>query len=95
MKITFWKDNRLDQEHEVEIKQIVKDFYESNSRELDSYKNGIGMENAYLIFCSRVYGAFEKLSVDVWDELYKQNMEYRDSIGFKFADEEYNDDKRG
>ncbi len=74
MEKTFWKDNKLDKEHQVSIEQIIKDFLKSES--YSNFKNGWPFERAMLLHLSS-YGAFDPITNIEWDELHKEFQEER------------------
>lgn len=67
MKITFWRNNRKDQEHKVEINQILKEY-----KNTPESKMQVPFERNILIFMMDNYGAFEGITDEQWDELHKE-----------------------
>lgn len=67
MKITFWKDNRLDGEHQVDVQKIIKDFRDSNLH--DNYLKGMLFDRCLVLFMSDAYGAFDLIQEHQWLEL--------------------------
>lgn len=62
MKITFWKNNLISGEHQVELEQMIKDFIASDDVSRTNYLEGWPFERAIIMFMSNSYGSFDRLS---------------------------------
>ena len=75
MKFTFYKDNKLSQKHQKSASQILREFYQTEESKWD-----MPFERLILNFMSMVYGSFNKLSDEQWDELYKRKDIYNKDV---------------
>lgn len=67
MKIKFWKDNKVDGLHEVEVAQIIKDYYAEG---LD--KEDQPFERKILLMMADKYGSYEVITDEEFTELHRQ-----------------------
>jgi hypothetical protein len=74
MRITFWKDNLLKGEHEVEVGQIIADFRNSDHVASENYRNGWPFERAISLFMMDTYGGFDPLTENQLRELFNENQ---------------------
>lgn len=72
MQIKFWKDNKLDGEHDVDVKKIIKEFLETEDSKLDQ-----PFERLILNFMSTKYGSFEQFTDEEWDALHAEYKKQR------------------
>lgn len=68
MEITFWKDNRLDGKHTVNVTQIIEQYLKTEDSKLD-----MPFERKILNFMSATYGSFETITDAEWDALHTAN----------------------
>ena len=61
MKITFWKNNKLNQEYQIELLDILKDFSRSKYETTD-YKDWMFERRFNLFLSDKDYGAWENFS---------------------------------
>jgi hypothetical protein len=66
MKITFYKNNLINKEYEVSIKNFIEDFSKSN--EASWVYMPIDTRINQFIF-SNNYGTHDKFSDEIWEEL--------------------------
>ena len=70
MKITFWKNNKLNQEYQIELLDILKDFTKSKYETTD-YKDWM-FERRFNVFLSdKDYGAWENFTDEEFSFIYK------------------------
>ena len=62
VKIDFWKDNKVDQHHRVEMGLIISDYLLSDF--YDKNKKGMPFERCILGFMAYQYGAFDVFKDD-------------------------------
>jgi len=72
MEITFWKDNLLSGEHEVDVEQIIREFLETEESKWD-----MPFERLILNFMSIKYGSFDVLSDKSWNALHAEWQKQR------------------
>lgn len=75
--ITLFKDNKIDGEHEVEIKQLVKEFF-AKPDEVKAYENGVPFERLFLTHLMD-YGSFDGISDAQWSEVHKERKLIREA----------------
>jgi len=68
VEITFYRDNRKDEEHKVKAETIVNDFLESEI--FKSYLKGLPFYRALLNFMSDKYGSFDTLTDEQIDAIH-------------------------
>ena len=71
-KITFYKDNRKDQEHQKDVREIISEFYQTEQSKWE-----MPLERLLLNFMSETYGSFDQLSDQDWKALFDANKEHR------------------
>jgi len=68
----FWKDNKLDGEHDVDVEQIIREFLETEDSKLDQ-----PFERLILNFMSTQYGSFDQINDEEWDALHAKYKKQR------------------
>ena len=68
MKITFYENNKVDQEYTVSIEDLVNDY---KAKE-DKYY-GMPFERGFLIHLMD-YGSFDVISDDEWKEIHSERV---------------------
>lgn len=69
--ITFYKDNRIDQEHQKDVQDIISEFHATEQSKWD-----MPLERLLLNFMAQAYGSFDELSDADWDALFQSNKNY-------------------
>ncbi len=72
MNITFWKDNKLDGEHQVNVEKIIKEFLETDDSKLD-----MPFQRLLLIFMADKYGSYDIITDAEWIYLHEEWMNKR------------------
>lgn len=67
----FWKNNRLDGEHEKTPKQIIEDFKKSELAEMPA-----PFERLLLNFMASEYGSFDVITEQEWQDIYEAKRKY-------------------
>ena len=75
----FWKDNRVDQEHEVHASKVLDEFLLSD--QFKHWQKGVNFDRCLRVYISDAYGTFEnedynKLAVYVlnnWEDRIKRH----------------------
>jgi hypothetical protein len=65
-EITFWKDNKIDQEYKVGIESIIRHFVKSDH--FQYYEQGAMLERCLLNHMTS-YGSFDRLPDEAWQAL--------------------------
>lgn len=68
-KITFWKNNRIDMEHEVAIDEIIADFL--TSKQYENFSYGMPFHQCILIHMA-TYGSFDAISHEQWQIIHSK-----------------------
>ena len=65
MKLTFYKDNKLTEKHTKTATEIITEYNETEASKLD-----MPFERKLLNHMMVVYGSFDKITDEQWNELY-------------------------
>jgi len=65
MKLTFYKDNRIDGKHERTTDEIISEFYKTEESKLD-----MPFERLLLNFMADTYGSFDVPTEKEWKAIY-------------------------
>ena len=65
--ITFYKDNKIDGKHEVPVKRIIKEYFET-----EESKQDMPFERKLINFMSINYGSFDILSEKEWSVIHEE-----------------------
>lgn len=65
MKLTFYKNNRIDGKHERTTDEIISDFYKTEESKLE-----MPFERLLLNFMGENYGSYDVLTDSEWNAIY-------------------------